>query len=132
MIVEYCDCADGDGVFRKYSAMNVGGTLIPRHILFSRDWVTKSPDLVSDATVQEEAVFVDQFPYRDQLAEIFRLAAVDYGRIDYGVKSGRLQVWEINTNPIVVPRPEKLDPLRLPLQTESARRIKEALRALAD
>jgi hypothetical protein len=34
MVVEYCDCVR-DGIFRKYSAMKVGDTIIPRHVLFS-------------------------------------------------------------------------------------------------
>jgi hypothetical protein len=131
MIVEYSHCADRDGLFRKYSVMNIHGTLVPRHVLFSRDWVTKKPDLVSDATVAEEIEFARQLPGRDALAEIFRIAGVDYGRIDYGMKDGRIQVWEINTNPVVVPRPNTIDPKRLPSQTESALRIKELLLELA-
>jgi hypothetical protein len=131
MLIEFCDGADARGVFRKYSAMNVNGTLVPRHILFSKDWVTKNPDLVSDATVAEENEFVATFPHRERLAEIFRMAGVDYGRVDYGVKDGRIQVWEINTNPIIVPRRVKVDPRRMASQSESARRITEALMALA-
>lgn len=131
MVIEFCDVADARGAFRKYSAMNINGTLIPRHILFSRNWVTKSPDLVDDSAVEEENEFIAAFPHREQLADIFRLAGVDYGRIDYGVKNGRIQVWEINTNPIVVPRRYKVDPRRMASQTESARRIAELLLGLA-
>jgi len=130
MVVEYVDCAGADGLFRKYSVMNVGGTLIPRHILFSRNWVTKKADFVSAATVEEEIAFLDNFPHREEVAEIFRLAGVDYGRVDYGLKSGRVQVWEINTNPTVVPDHEKIDKRRLPAQTRSAALIAQALAAL--
>ena len=130
MIVEYCDCRDATEAFRKYSVMNINGTLIPRHILFSRDWVTKKPDLVSEATAAEEQEFMRCFPHNRQVAEVFQLAGVNYGRIDYGFVDGRIQVWEINTNPIVVPRRETVNPLRLPAQTNSARRIAEALLSL--
>jgi hypothetical protein len=129
--IEYCDSSDGQGIFRKYSAMNVNGTLIPRHVLFSRNWVTKHPDMVNDATVEEELDFIERFPHRDELAAIFRIAGVDYGRVDYGVKDGRIQVWEINTNPIIVPRRHRVNPKRLASQTQSARRIAEALMKLA-
>ncbi|HHY83921.1 MAG TPA: hypothetical protein GYA07_00085 [Verrucomicrobia bacterium] len=131
LVIEYCDCSDEDGLFRKYSAMKVGGTIIPRHVLFSRKWVTKKPDVVSDATVEEERDFLQRFPHREQIEEVFRVGGVEYGRVDYGVKDGRVQVWEINTNPVVVPRRDTLDPKRLELQSRSAEQIAEALRALA-
>ena len=35
------------------------------------------------------------------MREIFRLAQIDYGRIDYGLLGDDLQVWEINTHPSV-------------------------------
>lgn len=130
MVVEYCDARDGVEFFRKYSVMNVNGTLIPRHILFSKDWVTKKPDLISETTVAAEADFMETFPHRQQVAEVFQLAGVNYGRIDYGVVDGRIQVWEINTNPIIVPRRQSVNPLRLPDQTRSARRIADALLSL--
>ena len=38
-------------------------------------------------------------PHRELLEHIFRDAGIDYGRIDYGLLDGRIQVWEINTNP---------------------------------
>ena len=131
MAVEYIDCADDDGIFRKFSVMNVGGNLIPRHILFSRNWVTKKPDLVTATTVEEEIAFVENFPHREQIVEIFRIAGVDYGRIDYGLKDGRVQVWEINTNPTVVPKKEVINKLRLSVQTKSAKLIAQALHVLS-
>jgi len=127
--LEYCDCSDGQGLFRKYSAMKIGNALVPRHVLFSRNWVTKHADVVSDASVEEENEFLESFPHATQLAEVFRLAGIDYGRVDYGVKNGRVQVWEINTNPIVVPWPGGIDPRRLPSQKISAARITAALNA---
>lgn len=131
MVVEYCDCADTDGAFRKYSVMNVAGTLIPRHVLFSNDWATKTPDSVNEKTVAAEIEFTENFPHAQPVREIFRIANLDYGRIDYGLKDGRIQVWEINTNPTVVPLRENIDPRRMPAQSCSAQKIVEALRKLA-
>jgi len=130
MAVEYLDCRDSDGLFRKYSVMKIGGTLIPRHILLSREWVTKKADFVDEATVAEETAFIENFPHREKVAEIFRVAGVDYGRVDYGVKNGRLQVWEINTNPTIVPAPLMINPLRKPLQRASAAFIARTLASL--
>jgi hypothetical protein len=45
----------------------------------------------------------------------FELAGIEYGRIDYGIKDGRIQVREINKNPTLV-NPDQLDdPTRGPL-----------------
>ena len=131
LAVEYCDCSDRTGLFRKYAVMKIGSVLIPRHTLFSQDWVTKKPDIVNDHTLAEEYEFVKGFPHREEVAKVFDLAGVDYGRMDFGVKNGRIQVWEINTNPILVPNRGKMDPRRVPLQAESATRIIETLLALA-
>jgi hypothetical protein len=131
IVVEYCDCSEADGFFRKYSAVNVGGKLVPRHVLFSTDWATKTADVVNEASLIEEKAFVENFPHGEQVTEAFRLAGVEYGRIDYGVHEGRVQVWEINTNPVIVPKREKIDERRMATQTESARQIAEAFRELA-
>jgi hypothetical protein len=131
LVVEFCDCAEAGGFFRKYSVMNIGGKLIPRHVLFSRNWITKHPDFVSAETAAEEAKFIEHFPHAAPALEIFRLAGVDYGRMDYGVRNGRIQVWEINTNPTVVPNREKIHPLRFATQSESARQIAAALQTFS-
>ena len=131
MVTEYCDCSDGDGLFRKYSVMNLGGTLIPRHLFLSRHWVQKYADLMAANALAEEEEFLENFPHAVAVAEIFRLAGVDYGRIDYGLRNGRIQVWEINTNPTIVPVREKIHPLRLAHQAESARRIAALLQTLS-
>jgi len=131
IVVEYCHCGGADGFFRKYSAVNVAGKLIPRHVLRSDAWSTKTADVVSEDSLAEEKDFVENFPHREQVMDAFRLAGVEYGRIDYGLHEGRVQVWEINTNPVVVPKREKIDARRMPTQTESARQIAEAFRELA-
>jgi hypothetical protein len=134
MVTEFCDCREADGYFRKYAVMNIGGTLVPRHLFFSRDWVVKlqSTELM-DVTLQAaEEKFMGDFPHAVQILEIFRLAGVEYGRMDYGIRNGRIQVWEINTNPFIIPRLEKIHPLRLALQTESARRIAALLQTFSN
>jgi hypothetical protein len=32
--------------------------------------------------------------------ELFRLAHIEFGRVDYSFKDGKIQVWEINTCPL--------------------------------
>jgi hypothetical protein len=101
IIVEFCDTADPQGIYRKYSAFNVGGTIIPRHICFSRNWQIKQPDLSPPELIGEELDFAVNSPHAEDLNRIFRIAGIRYGRIDYAFQEGRLRVWEINTNPMV-------------------------------
>ena len=38
-------------------------------------------------------------PHAAEVAAVFRHAGIGWGRIDYGLHRGRIQVFEINTNP---------------------------------
>ncbi|MCE9592120.1 MAG: hypothetical protein K8S99_16560 [Planctomycetes bacterium] len=129
LIVEFCDTSDG-GLFRKYSAMRIGDRLIPRHVFFSRNWVNKEPDLVDALAGEEERRFVDHFPQRDAVWEIFRSAQIDFGRMDFGVLDGRVVVWEINTNPQFLVAQEDLHPLRAETQQRSGNALIDAMQSL--
>lgn len=130
LAVEYCDVSDGEDRFRKYSAMRIGERIIPRHVLASHHWMTKYPDLVDDRTVREEQDFVFHFPHEALLRPIFDLAGLEYGRMDYAFQGGQLRVWEINSNPVVVPAAGRTDPRRAPSQERSAAWILDAFRDL--
>jgi hypothetical protein len=75
----------------------------------------------SRTMVQEERDYVLGNPHERELADIFRLARVEYGRIDYAIKEGRVQTWEINLHPTIGrdphpsrnPVPEELKPVRM-------------------
>lgn len=112
MVIEFCDTADGDGVIRKYGAFRVGDRILARQIHFSRRWVVRFPDIQKPETAAEELAYVKSNPHRDQLDEIFDLARIDYGRVDYGLANGRVQAWEINTNPMILIPRDRQDPLR--------------------
>jgi hypothetical protein len=131
LVVEYCDASAGDGRHVKHAAMRIGDAIFPRHVLHDRHWVVKNPVLVDERSVREEEEYCARFPHRAELQAVFDLAGVEYGRIDYAVPGGRLQVFEINTNPVLVPPRERIDPRRLPAQERSAALAMEALRALA-
>ena len=46
--------------------------------------------------------YMETNPHERALREIFQLARIDYGKIDYAILGDRLQIWEINTNPVVL------------------------------
>jgi hypothetical protein len=114
MIVEYCHTADSSGVFREYCANIVGSTIIPRSLIHNRNWITKwGGRIVNAETAREERDYVEGNPHAGWLRETFRLANIDYGRIDYGLKDGAPQVWEINTNPTIARRPGRSSTARV-------------------
>lgn len=99
LIVEFCDTRDADGLYRKYSVLRFGEQLIPRHLFFGPAWMLKVGRDLTPEHVAIEARFLDANPHADEVRAVFDLARIEYGRIDYTVREGRLVVWEINTNP---------------------------------
>jgi hypothetical protein len=102
LVVEFCDTADATGHYRKYAAFAVGKRVIARSLEYGGSWVLKRAGTeYSQEMALEEQEFVMTNPHQAQLAEIFARAGVDYGRIDYSVREGRVQTWEINLNPTI-------------------------------
>jgi hypothetical protein len=108
LVVEFCDTADGDGVYRKYSAFVVGGDVLPRHLFMSRRWLIKKPDLDGDAFAAERDAYLWGNPHAERLLAICRELGIDYGRVDYSMLGDEPQVWEINTNPTILQLAERL------------------------
>jgi hypothetical protein len=130
LIVEFCETGDAQGIYRKYSAFVVGTRVVPAHIAFSKGWVTKgATELFDEDVLLEERRYVFDNPHEAALRDIFTLANISYGRIDYGLLDGALQVWEINTNPWVLYR--RVDhPARLPAISHCATHLHEAFHAI--
>ena len=106
LIVEFCDTSDAQGIFRKYSAYCVGGAIVPAHLMAGRHWMIKSE--AAERTlelVREDAAFIENNPHEAWVRDVFALAGIDYGRLDYGVLAGRPQAWEINLSPTLGRRP---------------------------
>ncbi|MGE0723434.1 MAG: hypothetical protein AB7O45_03615 [Alphaproteobacteria bacterium] len=108
MAVEHCDTREASGLVRQYGAFRVGATIIPEHLWFSERWAIKAADgwefeggIDRSLLYAEEERYVAGNPHEPELRRIFDLARIEYGRIDYGMLDGRIQVWEINTNPDV-------------------------------
>ena len=102
LAVEFADVRDADGWYRKYGACRVGDRVFARHLFFARDWMVKMNSEPPPALLAEERAWVEAFPDREEVEAIFHRAGIEYGRVDYGRKDGRIQVWEINTNPAMI------------------------------
>lgn len=129
LAVEYLAYERADGLFAKYSMMRVGKTLVPRHILFGRQWQVKEPDVINASLAAEESAYIARGPHARDVMAVFELAGIDYGRIDYTLTGDRIQVFEINTNPMLVPKVAALHPRRWQGQADSALQLNRALRA---
>jgi len=130
LAVEFCDTADAAGVYRKYSAFRVGDQIIARHALFSRKWVVKVPDETEQQWVDEERDYLAAHPHEAALRKVFDLGHIDYGRVDYSLLEGRIQVWEINTNPTISVAPHKLAAGRLVAQQMFMKQLRSAWEVL--
>jgi hypothetical protein len=102
LVIEFCDTADANGIYRKYAAFIIGDQILPRSLDRGRDWMLKrqGTDYTHEA-LAEELEFVRNNPHERELREIFAIAGVDYGRIDYAVQDGRIRTWEINLHPTI-------------------------------
>jgi hypothetical protein len=113
LIIEFQDTADSNGIYRKYGAHIVGDRIFPRDLCFSRHWVLKLlNESLNDADLlAEERAYVTGNPHAEALKRIFALTKIEYGRVDYSMLNGAIQVWEINTNPhITAEGPDRLGP----------------------
>ncbi len=106
LVVEFLDYQSPDGVYRKYAFMRVGGKCFPRHLLFSRGFSVKAPkgdEFDGKAWLDEEMRFLNSDAgYAPQIQELFEACAIEFGRIDYTVVNGKVQVFEINSNPVML------------------------------
>jgi len=100
LVAEFCDTRDENGLFRKYSSYNVAGRIIPRTIECSREWMVKWRARILDRErADDELRYCARNPHEGWIRDMFRLARIDYGRIDYAVHNGTPRLWEINTHP---------------------------------
>ena len=98
--VGYAASAGPDGMYRRYSAFRIGDRVFGDELFVSDRWAVKDAvALWSPEIIAEELAFVRSNPHEDALRKAFAVAEIDFGRADYGVVDGRVQVYEINTNP---------------------------------
>ena len=102
LAVEYIDTADSAGMYRKYAAFVVGGAIIARSLAYGASWMLKHDSTeFSMAMAVEERDYLVNNPHEAPLRDIFALAGIEYGRIDYAMRGDAIEVWEINLNPTI-------------------------------
>ncbi len=128
---EFHGAPDDRAMYRKYGAMCIAGTVIPRQLLFSRHWVVKGTKVeIDDDLRAKEHEYLSTNPHAELLREVFRVARIDYGRVDYAVVGGRVQIYEINTNPNVYAGSERRQKEWYPDLVPASDRLLAALGAI--
>ncbi|MBL7858975.1 MAG: hypothetical protein JNM57_14890 [Cyclobacteriaceae bacterium] len=115
LVIEFLDTSGSAGYFVKYSAFVLGNRVMPRYLNYGTGWMVKSTIGVSDTLMKSKQMEVEEFmrdnPHEQWLRQIFTLSGIRYGRADYAMVDGTLQLWEINLNPVFVrpPRDSRKD-----------------------
>lgn len=101
--VEYAAEPLPTGIFRKLSAFRIGDRIVQTTSVHSSEWVAKTGQngIGGEEAYREERNMVTANPYRPQVMAAFEAAEIDYGRADFVETRGRLEFFEINTNPTV-------------------------------
>jgi hypothetical protein len=98
--VQFLPNADQNGTYRKYGAFCLRGRVVPQHLMRANSWVVKRDTRHGREDLsEEEERYARENPHADQIRRIFALAEIDFGRVDYCLVNGRIEVFEINTNP---------------------------------
>jgi hypothetical protein len=108
MIIEYAGEPVCPGLYRKLAMFRFGPALISSPCVHDHQWLVKTgPNCIADELLYEEDFRnIGDNPHAGALQRAFDIAEIEYGRADFGFYQGRLQVFEINTNPhILAPRP---------------------------
>jgi hypothetical protein len=132
LIVEYMAQPVRPGLFRKLSIFRIGEASFAHTCVHDLHWIAKdgSPGIATPELYDDELRIVRDNPYGPALAEAFNTASIEYGRADFGLVDGKVQIYEINSNPMMIFDDDHPSPVRL----ESGRLFKqnyfEALRAI--
>ncbi|MEX0807830.1 MAG: hypothetical protein WD044_03795 [Dongiaceae bacterium] len=116
LIIEFCNTASPDRLYRRYTAYVVGERIFHWRMHFGREWIVREPrieELASehdvDALIAEERTFAAGEQHVEALRHVAALAHLELGRIDYAIENGRIVVWEINWSPLAHEPPPPAD-----------------------
>lgn len=129
LVVEYCAEPVMGKLFRKLSAYRLGEEMVFFNTVHEENWLVKYGSLNSatDALYEEEQAMIRDNAFADELWRAFEVGHIDYGRADFGLVNGRVQIYEINTNPNTKPGKEHPNPIRNKSQAMAWQRYCEAL-----
>ena len=77
-------------------------TVFPRHLFFSDKWMVKGTKYQHAEAVELEKVYLRRNSYEEKITQVFNIAAIQYGRVDFARTIEGLAFFEINTNPTIL------------------------------
>lgn len=125
LLVEFRGEPVRDGLYRKLGTLRLGERLVPCLNAHDRSWAAKVgvSGIADEEMYRDEQEVVRTNRHAEDLWPAFRAAEIEYGRADFAVVDGRVEVYEINTNPSV----KRLESHPYPLRLETDRLVWEQL-----
>jgi len=102
LIVEYCNTSSSDIRYHKYGAFYLWNTVVPRHLFFCDTWMVKGTNDQLPEDINRENDYINNNYFQEQIHNIFKMANIEYGRIDFAKTDRGIEVFEINTNPTML------------------------------
>lgn len=120
------------GLYRKLAAFRIGDDIVPHICVHDTSWLVKYGKLgiATEELYRDELNILQTNPFADHLREVFDVAGVEYGRADFGIFRGRVQVYEINTNPALYAPAQHPSPVRVESLKVAWEKYLGALRAI--
>jgi hypothetical protein len=101
LIVEFSAQPVRPGFYRKFGSFRMGKSEFAHTCVDDDHWIAKTGkrDVTPPEYYDDELRIVRDNPYGPSVATAFDIAGIDYGRVDFGLVDGRVQIYEINSNP---------------------------------
>jgi len=101
LIVEFAAQPVRPGHYRKFSCFRIGQASFAHWCVDDNQWIAKigRRDITPPELYDEELRIVRENPYGPAVAAAFDVAGIEYGRADFGLVNGKVQLYEINSNP---------------------------------
>jgi hypothetical protein len=103
VVIEFAAEPVRPGLYRKLGAYRVGDVIVPTVSAHDTVWLAKYGQLgiAGEALYRDEWELLKTNPFAGHLNKAFEIAGIEYGRADFGIYKGRVQIYEINTNPMI-------------------------------
>ena len=104
-MVEYAAEPVRPGLLPEAGGLAHRAALVPQICVHDDNWLVKYGKLAcaTPELYEDELGIVRENPYAEPVQRAFEIAGIEYGRADFGLVGGRVQIYEINTNPTLKP-----------------------------
>jgi len=101
LIVEYSAQPVRPGLYRKFGSFRLGRAEFGHFCVDEDHWIAKlgKRGITPPELYDEENRIVRDNPHGRSVAAAFDIAGIEYGRVDFGLVNGKVQIYEINSNP---------------------------------